>query len=86
MINPLTVTGGDAFLSWMFPLHSGEAFGTAHRVFMTVAGLLPLGFFVTGLLLWLRRRRPASAKQRGGTAALMLKRELKKSNVKLTSH
>lgn len=86
VVDPLTLTGGDAFLGWMFPLHSGEAFGTAHRVFMTVAGLLPLGFFVTGLLLWLRRRRPAASKKRVVKRAVARDAETQKSNVKLASN
>lgn len=58
--DPLTMRSGERFLSWMLPLHTGEAFGTAGRVFITVIGLTPLLFFVTGLVMWLKFRRPRS--------------------------
>lgn len=55
--DPLRAPAGDTFLGWMFPLHSGQAFGTAGRAFISVFGLMPLGFFVTGVLIWWKRRR-----------------------------
>jgi uncharacterized iron-regulated membrane protein len=58
VIDPLRMASGDRFLSWMFPLHSGEAFGTAGRVFISLFGLMPLVFFVTGLVMWIKFRRP----------------------------
>jgi uncharacterized iron-regulated membrane protein len=39
-----------------YPLHTGYLFGEAGRFVVFVAGLLPLLLFVTGLVLWLRRR------------------------------
>jgi uncharacterized iron-regulated membrane protein len=65
VIDPLRARGGEAFLNWMFPLHSGEAFGLAGRVFISVFGLAPLLFFVTGLVVWLKiRRQPKKVKAR----------------------
>ncbi len=61
--DPLTAPGGDTFLNWLFPLHTGEAFGVAGRVIITVAGLAPLAFMVTGLVLWLGRRKVKARKQ-----------------------
>jgi uncharacterized iron-regulated membrane protein len=59
-IDPLAAKGGDWVLSTMFPLHTGEAFGMLGRVLVCLAGLTPLGFFVTGLVVWIRfRRKPA---------------------------
>ncbi|MBI3283791.1 MAG: PepSY domain-containing protein [Burkholderiales bacterium] len=55
--DPLTARGGDRFLGWLFPLHSGEAFGTAGRIFIAAFGVAPLLFFISGVLLWRRRRR-----------------------------
>ena len=64
--DPLTAPGGDTFLNWQFPLHTGEAFGTPGRVIITVAGLTPLAFMVTGLVLWLGRRNvKANVKAKG---------------------
>lgn len=39
-----------------YPLHTGYMFGEAGRFIVFLAGLLPLLLFVTGLVLWLRRR------------------------------
>ncbi|WP_342118245.1 PepSY-associated TM helix domain-containing protein [Pseudoduganella sp. OTU4001] len=54
--DPLTAANGDTFFNWQFPLHTGEAFGLAGRVLVSVSGLAPLLFMVTGLVLWLGRR------------------------------
>ncbi|AVR96884.1 PepSY-associated TM helix domain-containing protein [Pseudoduganella armeniaca] len=55
--DPLSAPAGDTFLNWQFPLHTGEAFGLAGRLVITLAGFAPLAFMVTGLVLWLGRRR-----------------------------
>lgn len=55
--DPMRAPAGDTFLNWMFPLHTGEAFGVPGRVFITLFGLTPLAFAVTGVLVWLKRRR-----------------------------
>jgi uncharacterized iron-regulated membrane protein len=55
--DPLHAPAGDAFIDWQFPLHTGEAFGTAGRIVISVAGLAPLAFLVTGLAVWRRRVR-----------------------------
>lgn len=55
--DPLHALAGDAFIDWQFPLHTGEAFGTAGRIAISVAGLAPLAFLVTGLAVWWRRVR-----------------------------
>lgn len=54
--NPLTAPSGDTFLNWMFPLHTGEAFGLPGRMLISFTGMMPLLFMVTGLVLWLGRR------------------------------
>ena len=59
--DPLLASGGDTFLNWFFPIHTGEAFGTAGRVFISVFGIVPLLFFATGFALWWRRRRSHAA-------------------------
>lgn len=55
--DPLRAPAGDVFLGWQFPLHSGQAFGAAGRAFITVFGLMPLLFMLTGTLVWWKRRR-----------------------------
>jgi uncharacterized iron-regulated membrane protein len=56
--DPLRAPQGDTFLNWLFPLHTGEAFGIAGRVFISCFGLVPLLFFITGVVIWWKRRRP----------------------------
>lgn len=57
VLDPERARAGDRIVSWLFPLHTGEAFGTAGRVFISLLGLVPLMFFVTGLVVWLKLRR-----------------------------
>jgi uncharacterized iron-regulated membrane protein len=49
-------TGGDAFLDWQWPLHSGKAFGWPGRIAVFLTGLACPLLFVTGLLRWRRKR------------------------------
>lgn len=66
--DPLRSAAGDTFFNWQYPLHTGEAFGLPGRVLVSVSGLAPLFFMVTGLVLWLGRR----AMQRKARAAAAL--------------
>ena len=52
-----TRTAGEAFMHWLFPLHSGTAFGTPGKVAMCATGLAPLILVFTGLWVWSRKRR-----------------------------
>lgn len=58
--DPLGGSAGDRLLSWLFPLHSGEALGLVGRLAWTVFGLAPVLLFGTGLWLWLRKVRNRS--------------------------
>ncbi|MEO6319127.1 MAG: PepSY-associated TM helix domain-containing protein [Polaromonas sp.] len=55
--DPMRAPGGDTFLSWLFPLHSGEAFGSVGRIFITCFGVVPLLFLMTGLGIYLKRKK-----------------------------
>jgi uncharacterized iron-regulated membrane protein len=57
VIDPLGGKRGDSVLAWMFPLHTGDAFGLPGRIFITLFGLTPLVFMVTGVVVWLKQRR-----------------------------
>jgi uncharacterized iron-regulated membrane protein len=52
-----TRSGGESFMHWLYPLHTGSAFGTPGLVAMCATGLLPLLLVSTGLWVWLRKRR-----------------------------
>ncbi len=65
-------TAGESFMHWLFPLHSGTAFGAPGMVAMCVTGLAPLILISTGLWVWLRKRRAAKIelrRQRRGLTA-----------------
>ena len=44
--------------AWLHPLHDGSAGGLALRLAVLLAGLFPLGLFITGLLRWRSRFKP----------------------------
>lgn len=50
-------SSSDSILTWLHPLHNGEAFGLFGRWLAFVAGLIPLALFVTGLIRWQQKRR-----------------------------
>jgi uncharacterized iron-regulated membrane protein len=50
-----TGTATDKLLAWMFPLHSGMAFGLAGRIVIAASGLLIAVMIVTGLLIFSRK-------------------------------
>ena len=52
------LSAGSTLLTWMFPLHNGDALGLAGRIVVFIAGLLPAVLFGTGVTMWwLKRRR-----------------------------
>lgn len=55
--SPRTRTAGEGFMHWLFPLHSGTAFGIPGQVAMSATGVAPLLMVITGLWVWLRKRR-----------------------------
>ncbi|MGV3724579.1 MAG: PepSY-associated TM helix domain-containing protein [Actinomycetota bacterium] len=57
-----------AFMLWAHQLHFGEFGGVASKVIYTIAGLLPLGLFITGLTLWARKKISRSRKAAGANA------------------
>ena len=46
-----------AFMSNLYPVHTGEALGVAGRVFILLVGAWLLAMLVLGVGLWLARRR-----------------------------
>ena len=50
------LSAGQRFAAWMWPLHTGEAFGAWGRFLVFLAGFMPLVLYVSGVMLWLRRR------------------------------
>ena len=52
-----TGSGGDVFLDWQWPLHSGHAFGWTGRILVFLSGLACPILYVTGVIRWLQKRR-----------------------------
>jgi uncharacterized iron-regulated membrane protein len=50
-------TAADVYARWQLPLHSGTAFGLPGRLLVLAAGFALPGLFVTGVLIWNKRRR-----------------------------
>ena len=61
-----TATAGDTFEQWLYPLHSGEAFGLTGQSIILVIGLIPLMLYVTGVISWLQKRRAKKTLCRSG--------------------
>ena len=55
--SPRTRTAGEGFMHWLFPLHSGTAFGIAGQIAMAATGVVPMLLVFTGLWVWVRKRR-----------------------------
>jgi uncharacterized iron-regulated membrane protein len=56
-VDPATRGAGDTFLVWQRILHEGSAGGEAGRLVTFLGGLMPPVLMVTGLLIWIRKRR-----------------------------
>lgn len=48
---------GRAYLSWLGPMHYGSFGGLTTKIIAVIAGLAPLGLFITGCLIWWPRWR-----------------------------
>ncbi len=57
-----TSSAGDRLLTWIFPLHTGTAFGLPGRIVIALAGVVLVGMLGTGFYVWavkwqMRQRR-----------------------------
>ncbi len=55
--DPAHGSGGDVFMQWQWPLHSGLAFGWTGRILVFITGLICPLVFVTGVIRWLQKRK-----------------------------
>jgi uncharacterized iron-regulated membrane protein len=54
--DPLRFSGAETALSWVWPLHTGEALGAKARFVWFLSGFGVFFLYITGLLRWLHRR------------------------------
>ncbi|WP_230874811.1 PepSY-associated TM helix domain-containing protein [Methylomonas sp. LL1] len=66
--DPSTFAAGDTLLTWLHPLHSGEALGLSGRLLVLISGLACPLLFVTGMLHWQRKRRVQAINRSAKTA------------------
>jgi uncharacterized iron-regulated membrane protein len=52
-------TAGDVYMQAQYPLHSGRILGLPGRILISISGILVALLSVTGIYIWLRKRRPA---------------------------
>jgi uncharacterized iron-regulated membrane protein len=55
--DPATLSGADSFMAWQRPLHQGDGLGPIWRFLTFLSGFLPLLFVVTGVVMWVKKRR-----------------------------
>jgi uncharacterized iron-regulated membrane protein len=55
--DPLTGTAGNVLLQWQWPLHSGQVLRMPGRILVLSSGIACAVLFVTGVILWLHKRR-----------------------------
>ncbi|TAK60665.1 PepSY-associated TM helix domain-containing protein [Methylobacter sp.] len=53
--DPFGFTTGETFTSWIWPMHTGEAFGSTGRFLWFLSGIGLFVLYVSGLLRWLHR-------------------------------
>jgi uncharacterized iron-regulated membrane protein len=66
-----TSSAGDRFLTWIFPLHTGTAFGLPGRILIALAGVGLVVSIVTGFYVWgtkWRMRRRARFRARAAAS------------------
>jgi uncharacterized iron-regulated membrane protein len=56
--SPVTPLSGDRTAQWIRALHEGSRGGALWQVLVFLCGVLPTVFVITGVLIWLRSRRP----------------------------
>ena len=61
---PGTGSAGDLFIQAQFPLHSGRILGLPGRIFISIMGALVAMLSVTGVVIWMRKRKARVAQKR----------------------
>ncbi|MGQ7854624.1 PepSY-associated TM helix domain-containing protein [Pedobacter sp. WC2501] len=83
---------GNAYLSWLTPIHYGSFGGRPTQVIALIAGLMPLALFITGFIIWWPRyqKQKRGKKHKKNEAALdetsetpVTEKELKPAKVKM---
>ncbi|MFM8342668.1 MAG: PepSY-associated TM helix domain-containing protein [Methylomonas sp.] len=54
--NPNKFSAAQTFTVWLWPLHTGEAFGELGRLIWFFIGLTPMILYISGIYFWLQRK------------------------------
>jgi uncharacterized iron-regulated membrane protein len=66
-LDPKDYSAGNVIANWMFPLHSGQAFGLFGRILICLAGIFTCTVCITGLVIYLKKlnaRRAQASRRR----------------------
>jgi uncharacterized iron-regulated membrane protein len=66
-LDPKDYTAGNIIANWMYPLHSGQAFGLFGRILICAAGIFTCTVCVTGFVIYLKKlnaRRQQASRRR----------------------
>ncbi len=55
---PTGKKAGDTLTQWLYALHQGVLFGTAHKVVLFLLGIASSFFVISGFYLWWKKRKP----------------------------
>lgn len=66
---PGTGSAGDIFLQAQFPLHSGRIIGLPGRILISLMGVLVAMLSVTGVVIWVKKRRARMVQKNKARAA-----------------
>jgi uncharacterized iron-regulated membrane protein len=72
--------GGNTVTAWLFALHTAKVFGLPYRILVCLLGFAIVMLAVTGIIIWLRKRRARS--HRSVTAAAPIGMRIEKSSSK----
>lgn len=62
---PWKGTAADVFVQLQLPLHSGRILGMPGRILMSVAGVMVAMLSITGIVIWIRKRRARVMPKKG---------------------
>jgi len=74
--DPRNYAATDQVLNWQHNLHFGVGLGWIWMILVFLSGLMPLLFAITGLTVWWKRRRTASAVDDPGSIGAVAPRAL----------
>ncbi|MBS1212632.1 MAG: PepSY-associated helix domain protein [Proteobacteria bacterium] len=60
LLLPTGQWNGNTVTSWLIALHMANVFGLPYRIFVCTLGLVVVMLSVTGVIIWLRKRRAAN--------------------------